>query len=68
MSKNSAKTFTGSINGFNLGGLQMIPEHILGKKISDLDPDEWVSFICLLHTKCLRLEKENKKLKALTKY
>lgn len=68
MSKNSAKTFTGSINGFNLGGLKMIPEHILGKKIADLDADEWISFICLLHTKCLKLEKENKKLKALTKY
>jgi len=67
MSKNSAKTFTGHINGFNLGGLQMIPDHIMGKKFTELDAEEWISFICLLHTKCLNLEDENKKLKTINK-
>ena len=67
MSKNSAKTFTGSINGFHLGGLKMIPDFILGKKFTELDADEWISFMCLLHTKCLKLEDENKKLKSINK-
>jgi hypothetical protein len=67
MNKNSSKTFTGNINGFHLGGLQMIPDYILGKKFTEFEPEEWTSFICFLHTKCLNLEKENKKLKTINK-
>jgi hypothetical protein len=67
MNKNSAKTFTGHINGFNLGGLEMIPEYILGKKMTDLDAEELLSFMCLLHTKCQKLEHEMKNLRSINK-
>jgi hypothetical protein len=67
MNKNLPKTFTGSINGFNLGGLQMIPENIMGKKTTELNADEWLSFMCLLHTKCLKLETEIKNLRIINK-
>lgn len=70
--KQQTKTFTGCINNFHLGGLEMFPDHVLGKKVTDFEPDEWISFICLLHTKATKQEKEIKtlkrKLKALTKY
>ena len=67
MSKKPTKTFIGSINGFNLSGLKLIPDHIMGKKITELDTDEWICFICLLHTKCLDLEKDKKKLLKINK-
>ena len=69
--KKVTKTFTGCINGFHLGGLELFPDIIMGKNFKDFDADEWISFICLLHTKATKQEKEIKtlkrKLKALTK-
>ena len=63
--KQEPKTFTACINGFHFGNTEMIPDKILGKNITDFDPDEWISYICLLHTKALRYEKEIEKLKSI---
>lgn len=61
--KRKTKTFNGYINGFHLGGLQLIPDFIFGKNFRDFDADEWISYICLLHTKATEQEKDLKKLK-----
>lgn len=68
--KKQTKTFVGCINGVHLSGLLSIPNLIFGKNFKDFDSDEWVSYICLLHTKVTEQEKDlkrlRKKLKSLT--
>jgi hypothetical protein len=66
--KKETKTFIGCINGVHLSGLQLIPDSILGKKYQDFDSDEWISYICLLHTKAIKQEKEIKRLEKKLKY